>query len=269
MYVTIWAPRGFGSLPYPISLMALLLRLAAPSAPPRRSSGGRALPRVVLPEAISSECHPSPPPSVSLFSLHGHSLFFFGIWSNTWLPVDVPRLNFSWPPFLSFHAGLSNPLLLWAAVTSSPCALLVSIASELLRTGAARRNARCSPSPLYFGSFCLLYLCVCHWMLLQAAGLVLSAVVVTVRFLWIAVIGALGTLKSCESARRCLMGHCVLVDPFSNGCLEMCLIPGSQLQYIISKSACAGTAQYSLYFLILFGQMTTLGIQILSPITFC
>jgi len=27
------------------------------------------------------------------------------------VPVDVPRLNFSRPPFLSFHAGLSNPAI--------------------------------------------------------------------------------------------------------------------------------------------------------------
>uniref|UniRef100_A0A804Q7V1 Protein FLUORESCENT IN BLUE LIGHT chloroplastic n=1 Tax=Zea mays TaxID=4577 RepID=A0A804Q7V1_MAIZE len=35
--------------------MALLLRLAAPSVPPRRSSGLRALPRVVLPEVVSKQ----------------------------------------------------------------------------------------------------------------------------------------------------------------------------------------------------------------------
>ncbi|XP_066397217.1 protein FLUORESCENT IN BLUE LIGHT, chloroplastic-like isoform X3 [Miscanthus floridulus] len=45
----VWFP------PLSYSLMALLLRLAAPSAPPRRSSGGRALPRVVLPESISKQ----------------------------------------------------------------------------------------------------------------------------------------------------------------------------------------------------------------------
>jgi hypothetical protein len=37
--------------------------------------------------------------------------------------------------------------------------------------------------------------------LLQATGLVLSAVVVIVRFLGITVIGALGTLRYCETAR--------------------------------------------------------------------
>jgi len=127
--------------------MALLLRLAAPSAPPRRSSGGRALPRVVLPESISSECPPIPPRSVSLFSLHGHSL-----------------VNFSRPPFLSFHAGLSNPaihcssgqqlpparVLLWSLSPPNCCA--PELLDEMLAI---------PPLSLDFGCFCLLHLCTC------------------------------------------------------------------------------------------------------------
>ena len=81
MYVTIMSPSRVWFPPLSYSLMALLLRLAAPSAPPRRSSGGRALPRVVLPESISSECPPIPPRSVSLFSLHGHSAFPLFLWN--------------------------------------------------------------------------------------------------------------------------------------------------------------------------------------------
>ena len=173
----VWFP------PLSYSLMALLLRLAAPSAPPRRSSGGRALPRVVLPEAIFSECPLIAPRSVSLFSLHGHSL-----------------VNFSRPPFLSFHAGLSNPaihcssgqqlpparVLLWSLSPPNCCA------PELLDEMLAIPSLSLSTSVV---SVC----CTCALVRvsLNVTSGCRSAVVVTVRFLAIAVIGALGTLKSC------------------------------------------------------------------------
>lgn len=161
----VWFP------PLSYSLMELLLRLAAPSAPPRRSSGVRALPRVVLPEAISSEC---PPSCSSVHTLHGYSPSFFFRSSTCrratpqFLAASVPIVS-RW--LIQSIAPLSSSYL------QLVCSCGLSLASELLRTGAARRNVR-HPLSTSVVSVCLLY--VCHRMLSQAAGLVLSAVVATV-----------------------------------------------------------------------------------------
>jgi hypothetical protein len=170
MYMTIWAPCGFGSLPYPI--------------PSWRFSCASLLHRqgfVAISEAVSSECQWS----VSFFFLSWN-------WSSTRRRATPQFLAASVP---TVSRWLIQPI---APLSSSYLQPVCSSGLSRLRTAMHRSySTKCLPSPLCFGCFCLLYLYMCHWMLLQAAGLMLSAVVVTVRFLGITVIGALVTLKSC------------------------------------------------------------------------